>query len=698
MRVRRTLSKKLILAFLSGSVVIVALFSLVIRGIISDYFERQAEVRNEFVRDQGQKEVRANLAILKEDFSEALSSYAAALVPLGDSGAIGDRVTRLSTIRKDLAGLLDRLQQKTGLSMITLVDTDGRVLVRATSPSDFGDLTLMRDYESARGQPSSTKRLIAAALAGRTIQSFESFAAEVLEREVYVAPNGRRTTLAAQARIPLKTTATTQDVIVEGQFEDRGMVLTVVTPIRRSDGGVVGAIVAAKLLNWDPAFVQKIQGLLNDHITIFLGRVRVATSLSITTGPSAGQNGTGTLLPQDRSGVLDRGEYVERESNIGGEKLLGLYEPIRNSEGQIIGALWLGRPLSFINSITERQEQMERAVSRRTNLYIAGLAAVSLLTSIVIAMVFARRITRQLDQLRRGAEVIAQGNLDYRLDLRSGDEIETLSKQFNVMASKLHESYQTLENKVEERTRELRESQQTVIQQEKMVGIGQLAAGVAHELNTPLGTIIGYAQMLKEDLAHPGTVPSASDADEIIDQAGRCRDLVKNLLNFSRRSGTERTATDINAVARKILSLIEHDFQLKGVRVSLQLDSSVPPIRANENEIGQVIMNLANNAVDSMPRGGDLHISTSHDKATGRVCIAVRDNGCGIPESDRNRVFEPFFTTKEVGKGTGLGLSICYKIVENHFGTIDFESTAGNGTIFRVYLPAQPVVTEVQVG
>ena len=124
--------------------------------------------------------------------------------------------------------------------------------------------------------------------------------------------------------------------------------------------------------------------------------------------------------------------------------------------------------------------------------------------------------------------------------IESGDEIELLSKQFNSMASKLEESRQTLERKVQERTRELKESQDAMVQQEKMVGVGQLAAGIAHELNTPLGTIIGYAQMLREDLAQqPGMSGSLPDVDEIIGQAGRCRDLVKNLLNFSRRSSTE---------------------------------------------------------------------------------------------------------------------------------------------------------------
>ena len=323
---------------------------------------------------------------------------------------------------------------------------------------------------------------------------------------------------------------------------------------------------------------------------------------------------------------------------------------------------------------------------------------ISLLVAIAIASFFSKRVAARIDQLRKGAEVIEKGRLDYRLRIDSGDEIELLSKQFNSMASKLEESYQTLEKKVEERTSELKKSQETMVQQEKMVGIGQLAAGIAHELNTPLGTIIGYAQMLREDLTQkpgPANRDDIDEIDEIIGQAGRCRDLVKNLLNFSRRSTTEKAKADINDIIGRILSLVDHDFEMKGVRVHADLDSDLPQTSVNDNEIAQVILNLANNAADSMPAGGDLYVSTNYNDISDEIEIAVRDTGHGIKESDRNRVFEPFFTTKEVGKGTGLGLSISYKIVQNHSGSIDFDSVMGQGTTFRVRLPAN---AEVRVG
>ncbi len=131
------------------------------------------------------------------------------------------------------------------------------------------------------------------------------------------------------------------------------------------------------------------------------------------------------------------------------------------------------------------------------------------------------------------------------------------------------------------------------------------------------------------------------------------------------------------------------------MRVHTDLDSSAPPTLVNENEIAQLILNLANNAADSMPGGGDLYVSTQYNEGPDEILLTVRDSGQGIEESDRNRVFEPFFTTKEVGKGTGLGLSISYKIVQNHLGSIDFDTVTGHGTTFRVRLPAN---SEVRVG
>ena len=682
MTFRLSLRKKLVYTFLGGSLLTVVLFSLVIKVIMNDYFQHLAEVRLQYVSELGQREIRTNVAIFKDAFQNIFDGMAPTVGSIAQSGAIGDHLPQTAEERRRMSDMLQRVQREAKISMFTVLDLQGRVIIRGNNPDSYGDDTLMRDYGVPDKPVSSIRRLVLSALAGKTVQSFETFASEILAKS----------DLAEQARIQLKTWRLPAP---PNTFEERGLVMTIATPLRTSSGKLVGAVIAGRLLNKDLSIVSDIRNLLEDSASIFLGDVRIATTATIQNGENKGQNATGSLLDPERDRVLSRGEL----SHVHDDRQMGLYEPLKNGENLVIGAIWIGRPLSFIDSIDKDQTKIEKTAEARTNIYIVVAATISMLVAIAIASFFSKRVAFRIDQLRKGAEIIEKGLLDHRLRIDSGDEIELLSKQFNSMASKLEESHQTLERKVEERTRELKESQEAMVQQEKMVGVGQLAAGIAHELNTPLGTIIGYAQMLREDLAgQPGTSANLADIDEIIGQAGRCRDLVKNLLNFSRRSSLEgagKTTADINDIIRKILSLVEHDFVMKGVRLHLDLDVKVPAVGVNENEIAQVILNLANNAADSMPAGGSLDISTHYDAPTDRICIVVHDTGSGIKESDRTRVFEPFFTTKEVGKGTGLGLSICYKIVANHFGSMEFDTVLDKGTTFRVYLPAK---TKAEVG
>jgi signal transduction histidine kinase len=675
MTFRFSLRNKLVYTFLAGSLLTVTLFGVVTKGIMNDYFKRLAEARLQFVSDQGQREFRTNLAVFKDAFQNIFERVTTTVDALAQSGAIGDRLPRNQAERHKLADMLQRVEQESSLSMITVVDLEGRVIVRANHPGRFGDDTLMQDYDSPSKPVSSIRRLLLNALTGKTIQSFEVFPPDVLSME----------SLEGEAKIQLKSTD--QHAAPPNTFEDRGLVMTVAMPLRNSLHKIVGAVLVGRLLNKDQSIVTDMRNRLGDTASIFLGDVRIATN-------ARGQATIGTLLDPERDSVLRRGELFPLRN----DRQVGWYEPLRNDESQVIGAIWMGRQLSSLASINKAQSGIEKSAESRANIYIIVAAVISLLIAIAIASFFSKRVTARIDQLREGAEIVEKGQLNYRLQIDSGDEIELLSKQFNSMASKLEESHQTLERKVEERTRELTESQEAMVQQEKMVGVGQLAAGIAHEMNTPLGTIIGYAQMLREDLAKEPTLStSLGDIEEIIGQAGRCRDLVKNLLNFSRRSSSEKANSDINDIVVKILSLIEHDFEMKGVHVHTDLDAKAPGARVNENEIAQVVLNLANNAADSMPSGGELRVSTHHDEESGRICLAVSDTGCGIKESDRTHVFEPFFTTKEVGKGTGLGLSICYKIIENHLGSIEFDTALGMGTTFRVYLPVH-ARNEVTVG
>jgi methyl-accepting chemotaxis protein len=509
---RSSLRKKLVYTFLAGSLLTVLLFSLVIKGIMNDYFQRLAEVRLQFVSDQGQREIATNVAIFKHAFQTIFDNIKTAVGALAQSGAIADHLPRTPEERRKMADMFEHVQREAKISMITVVDLEGRVIVRSNNPDAYGDDTLMREYDDSPKPVSSIRRLILNALAGQTNQSFETFAPEILAKS----------NLADQARIELKTWIRPAPA---NTFEERGLVMTVVMPLRTSAGKLVGAVLAGRLLNKDLSIVSDIQHLLQDSASIFLGDVRIATTANITRGDKR-ENATGTLLDAERDRTLSRGEL----SHFRDDRQMGQYEPLKNDENQVVGAIWIGRPLSFISSIDKAQSEIEKTAESKTNIYIVLAALISMLIAIAIASFFSKKVTARIDQLRKGAEVIEQGQLDYRLRIKSGDEIELLSQRFNSMASKLEESHQTLEKKVEERTRELQESQEAMVQQEKMVAIGQLAAGIAHELNTPLGTIIGYGQMLREDLSQqPTAKANLNDVGEIIGQAGRCRDLVKNL-------------------------------------------------------------------------------------------------------------------------------------------------------------------------
>jgi signal transduction histidine kinase len=219
---------------------------------------------------------------------------------------------------------------------------------------------------------------------------------------------------------------------------------------------------------------------------------------------------------------------------------------------------------------------------------------------------------------------------------------------------------------------------------DKMASVGLLAAGVAHEVNTPLTGISSYTQMLKEqirpeDLRYPLL-------EKIEKQTFRAAKIVNNLLNFARSGGAEFEALDVNRLLHDVLSLLEHQLERAKVKVRKELAEELPRVRGNENRLQQVFFNLILNAKDAMPSGGWLTLATSADDDT--VVVEIKDTGVGIRREDIKRIYDPFFTTKGMGRGTGLGLSVSYGIVQEHGGAIFVESAPGQGTTFQVALPA----------
>lgn len=234
---------------------------------------------------------------------------------------------------------------------------------------------------------------------------------------------------------------------------------------------------------------------------------------------------------------------------------------------------------------------------------------------------------------------------------------------------------------------DLRKLEARMRQSEKLSAVGQLAAGVAHEINNPLGVILGFAQTLARQLKPDDDLELPIKSIER--EALRCKSLVQNLLTFARTSRSELTPTDLNQTVEQALSLIAPQAKLNRVAVTTSLGAGLPPVLGNKNQLEQVIMNLAKNAIDAMPGGGVLTLSTELVKESphSRVCLKVVDDGEGIRPEVLSKIFDPFFTTKGIGQGTGLGLSLVSEIVQKHGGEITVESRPGR-TEFTVKLPA----------
>jgi signal transduction histidine kinase len=233
--------------------------------------------------------------------------------------------------------------------------------------------------------------------------------------------------------------------------------------------------------------------------------------------------------------------------------------------------------------------------------------------------------------------------------------------------------------------KELSEAQQQLIQSEKMASVGQLAAGVAHEVNNPLGTILLYSHMLLEKRGHKDS--SREELEIIAKEATRCRDIVRGLLDFARQRKLQIENIDLNKILIEILSLASKQPSFQKVEIIKALDPSLPLMSGDPVQLKEVFLNIVSNAGEAMPEGGKVTVSSRFNNGGGNIEVTIRDTGFGIPPENLNKIFMPFFTTKKIGQGTGLGLAIAYGIVKMHRGSIDVESKQKEGTTFVVKLP-----------
>jgi two-component system NtrC family sensor kinase len=288
---------------------------------------------------------------------------------------------------------------------------------------------------------------------------------------------------------------------------------------------------------------------------------------------------------------------------------------------------------------------------------------------IAVGLVFlaAKVLTDPISHMTDVIRTVKQGRLDEKMEVETGDELGELAAAFNRMTQMIKHN---------------KEMEANLAQQSKMASLGVLSSGVAHEINNPLGVILGYASYIEGKLSPDD--PNYRFIHDIKRESKRCKKIVQDLLSYARTPKPTLEDTDINALLGQIVDFAANHTDMHHVRVAKDFAPDLPPIMVDGDQMRQVAINLILNAGSAMAKGGELTVSTSREDGD-TIAIRFKDDGAGIPPENLERIFEPFFTTKV--KGTGLGLAITKQIIEQHMGKIGIESTVGTGTTVTVLLP-----------
>ncbi len=339
-------------------------------------------------------------------------------------------------------------------------------------------------------------------------------------------------------------------------------------------------------------------------------------------------------------------------------------------------------------------------INSRANYFLLMSVLIGIL--VFLKYIFIKTIVKPIENLMAGMRKLSGGDSRYKIGIQSNDEIGSLHNGFIDMAAQLKQLYSILqkerddfENRVRARAKALEELQSQFLQAEKMAGIGQLASGVAHEINNPLTGVLNNVQLIKMMIAEKKDF-SFEEFRELLDaveeSALRCKKITESLLGFSHASMGEFKAISLNAVIEKVCGLIDNEIKLQNILLIRELQPDIPDIKGEFQLLQQVMANLISNAKWAIEKkfgktGGIISIKSEHILNNAFVNVYVTDNGVGIADEKIKKIFDPFFTTKQVDEGTGLGLSVAYSIIKKHKGSISVESKINEGATFKVSLP-----------
>jgi two-component system, NtrC family, sensor kinase len=614
------------------------------------------------MRNEALKQVRRGLgtagivfAARQEDVSKAVVTAAAKerLVAVADSGDL-----------ERLPPILSALRQESNLDFLSFVDARRAQVIRGEESGTPAAAVTSLPFSD----------FLKRAMAGKEIAGTEVFRAEVLMQENPALP--------ARARIRRRE----GNDPASNAYVEEGLILLSAVSVK-AESGPVGVLYGGVLINRNEEVINQIVRILyggepsedqnSGTVSIFLADTRVATN--VTNDGSVRVVGTG-VSPEVRQTVLARGQHwYGRTAEISGWHI-NAYQPIRDSARRIIGILNVGI-----------KEEPFLAVRTDMMLTFLVVAAIGVLVVMGLTYLITRSMIHPLEEMVMASNRIAAGDLDQSVNVPSRDEIGHLAKSFNKMLSsiktmklELEEWGRTLEEKVRSRTDELVAVQSQMAQSEKLASIGRLAAGVAHEINNPLGGILSFSMLALEDC--PDSHPLRQNLEIIVKQTLRCRETVKGLLDFARQTTASLSLVEVNSIADKTLSLLEKQSIFHDIAIVRKFQPDVPQVLIDPGQLQQVIVNIVLNAVDAMEETGLLTIETASTAPAEEVLIRISDTGKGIPDNVLPFIFEPFFTTKKVGQGTGLGLSIVHGVVARAGGKIDVTSS-NKGTTFTLRLP-----------
>ena len=647
-----SLRTKIILSFL---------IVIIIGGLLSLSFGSRL-VKNTLI-DQAQAKVKHDLAAAWMVFNEK-RNYVKEIVRLTAERESIKGATKNNN--KDiLFRYLSRVREEYGLDVLTLTDSTGIVIVRTRNPDVIGD--------------DQSQDEIIKLVPKKGVLAYP----QIVPREELIKEGKDLADQAYMEFIDTPKAAPRPE-----NKETNGMMLKAASSIVDERGNHLGTLYGGILLNRNYEIVdrvketvykgEKYKGRDKGTATIFQHDLRISTNVPNEKGERA--IGTRVSKEVNNAVLIEGNPWIDRAFVVN-LWYITAYEPIKNINNKIIGILYVGMLEKPYLDITNRV--------MLTFIIIASLCVVLLL---VILYFSTTRIINPLHKMVVATQKISTGDLTHKVEVSSKDEIGYLADSFNQMTAdleaaneKLIEWGKTLEKKVEERTKELTEMQAHLIQSEKLASLGKLAAGIAHEINNPLGGVLIYSHLLLEDTDKNS--PHYENLKKIVKETSRCKDIVKGLLEFARPKEPEMSLVNINEIVERSLSIMERQALFQNIKIKKSYVSNLPRIVADSAQLQQVFVNIIINAAEAMNGNGILTLSTSLNGDGTFIEIKFSDTGHGIEEEDQKRLFEPFFTTKEVGKGTGLGLAISYSIIQKHQGTIEVKSEVGKGSTFNVKLP-----------